>query len=309
MFVVVALGCLGVALLVHEGAHVIAARLLKVRVHRLAFGLGPRVLSRHLGGTDWVLRLLPVWAESAIETEAQRGRRWMVLLLFGPIASLAFGLGVLMLLYLTGTHVPVRLTIGEVQPGSEAARAQLLPGDRVEAVDGLPVETWRDLTLIIDESAGREVRLTVRRGAEQSLELVVTPRSGADGAGRIGISQQYVHRRLPLAEAATAAVQHAYFLVRDTAAAALKGRRVGPRGGGTSYDVDTVVRALAAVSLLLGLLHLTPLPPLDLGVALVALLERRRGAPFSLNQRAAIQLLGFALIAAAAVMVARSRLA
>lgn len=307
LFATVALCCLGIALAIHEIAHVLAARALGFKVQRWAFGAGPRLLRRCWAGVEVIFRLLPVWAESAIEAGPRRGGRWVLLLLTGPLASLLFGLLLLTALHLLGTHVPVPLTIGEVQPGSEAARAQLLPGDRVRATDGVALTSWSDLTLRIDQAQGQRLRLTLSREGSGELEVVVAPRAGGDGVGRIGVSQQYVHRKLGPADAVVAAFQLAVTTVRDLIEAAQTGRRIAPRGAGAGWSLDTLLRALAAVSILLGLLHLVPIPPLDAGVAALGAWERWRGRPLSPGQRAGLQLAGLALFAALALLVATSR--
>ncbi|MDQ3266938.1 MAG: M50 family metallopeptidase [Myxococcota bacterium] len=310
MFVLAALLSLGVALWVHEAGHVLAARVAGLRVHRLVFGLGPRLLTRWPGGMELVIRALPLWAESAVEVEPPgapvRSLRRALVLLCGPLVSLGFGLSVLTGLHLAGTHVVVPLTVGQIQPGSEAARAQLLPGDRVEAVNGAKVANWRELTEQIEEGTGTPLALSVRRG-EELREVSLIPRPDAEGSGRIGISQQYVFRRLPLGEAVESSALHAWSVVRDVVVGALTPRRFSPRQLGTGWGLDRWLRALASVSVVLGALHLVPLPPLDTGAALLALWERRRGAPYSPTQRAAIQLLGFLLLAALAVVAALFR--
>ncbi len=310
MFVLAALVSLGVALWVHEAGHVLTARLVGLRVHRLVFGLGPRLLTRWPGGMELVIRALPLWAESAVEVETpdapgRPGRRALVLLC-GPLISLAFGLSVLTGLHLAGTHVVVPLTVGQIQPGSEAARAQLLPGDRVEQVNGASVANWRELTERIEEGSGTPLALSIRRG-ESQLEVSLVPRPDAEGMGRIGISQQYVFRRLPLGEAVESAALHSWSVVRDVVVGALTPRRFSPRELSTGWGLDRWLRALASVSVLLGALHLVPLPPLDTGAALLALAERRRRAPYSPTQRAAIQLGGFLLLAGLAVAAALFR--
>ena len=69
------------------------------------------------------------------------------------------------------------LRIRSVPPGSAAARAGLVPGDIVTAVDGVPVDRliwWGLQTLLLDRPPGTHVRLGVDRGGQHvSADLVV----------------------------------------------------------------------------------------------------------------------------------------
>lgn len=133
---------LGGLLTLHELGHLVAARLLGVRVPRFVFGFGPPLVSFRLWGTQYVLAAVPLGATAHMQGMnphradvdeaagfAARGPLLRILIILaGPLANYALALGVLFALYTSGTHVVVPLTVGTVQPGSEAARAQLLPG-------------------------------------------------------------------------------------------------------------------------------------------------------------------------------------
>lgn len=303
---------LGLALVVHELGHALAARLLGVPIHRFTLGLGPTLLTRwSRRGTQVVLKLFPAWASAELEgpdDDAPPRPVWrrVLVLLSGPVSSAAFAWVLLFGLYLVGTHVPVPLTIGVVMPGMEAARAQLRPGDQVRAVDGVVVESWSDLVERIDAAPGREVRLELLR-EDQPVEVLVRPRASEDGGGRLGISQQYVFRRHQPREAAAAAVHHVVRTAMETAQLVIRfgnplpgtATRLGvPRQvmDATTSGVDAAVRAQAALSLLLGLFHLLPLPPLDAGALLILSIEYRRHRRIRPGVRIAVQLGGFVVL-------------
>lgn len=62
----------------------------------------------------------------------------------------------------------------ECDTPSPAVAAGLRPDDRITAIDGQPVTGWADIRDAISASPGRELTLSVERGAEQ-LELRLTP--------------------------------------------------------------------------------------------------------------------------------------
>lgn len=78
----------------------------------------------------------------------------------------------------------------EVEPGSPAAQAGLRAGDIVRRFDGQPVETIRQLTRMVGDTAiGREVRLDVWRGGRRlfldvTIGAVPTPEEQARGPRR-----------------------------------------------------------------------------------------------------------------------------
>jgi hypothetical protein len=68
--------------------------------------------------------------------------------------------------------------VSEVQPGSAAERAGLMPNDLIKAIDGRPVDDFEGLTKeIATKNVGDSVRLTVMRstpiGPPQDLEVTV----------------------------------------------------------------------------------------------------------------------------------------
>lgn len=311
---------LGVGLVFHELGHALAARLLGVPIHRFTLGLGPTLLTRwSRRGTQVVLKLLPAWASAELEgpdddAPARPVWRRVVVLLAGPLASAAFAYALLFGLYLAGTHVPVPLTVGVVMPGMEAARAGLRPGDLVRAVDGEPVASWSELVARIDGAPGRDLGLELIRDGSP-VEVRVRPRPSEDGGGRIGISQQYVLRTHSAREAVGAAWNHVVRTSLETVQLAIRfgsplpgtTTRLGvPRQvmDAATTGVDAVVRAQAAVSLLLGLFHLLPIPPLDAGALVFLAVEARRQRRIRPGVRIAIQLTGFLVLGVALVGLA-----
>ncbi|HYH98417.1 site-2 protease family protein, partial [Hyalangium sp.] len=177
MYALLALLALGLLLAVHELGHLLAARLLGVRVPRFSLGFGPPLLSFRLLGTEYVIAAIPIGAAATLHGmnphtpgldpadpqsySAQRPWKRVLITLAGSLANYLFALGVLFTLYTSGTHVVVPLTVGTVTPGSEAARAQLLPGDRIRSVDGHAVKGWSEFVELIGRSPGQERTLVV----------------------------------------------------------------------------------------------------------------------------------------------------
>jgi regulator of sigma E protease len=318
----VALIALGALVLVHELGHLVAARAVGARAVVFSIGLSLPLYGFRALGQRWVLGAIPWGGWLRLEgenpyqapapgvpevtfSELSPARRAFVFLA-GPAASLVLGLLLLIALHVGGTHVPVPMTVGAVELGSEAARAALRPGDVILAVDGTPVQRWGALTRVLGARVGQPTTLRIRRG-ETSLEVVVQPTSAGHGRGHIGVVEQYVFSREPPTRAVAVALRHAAQLIRQSAAwaaglfhppedtgqpgaAALLLRRLA-----SVESLDGLLRALAAASLALGLLYLLPLPALDGGRLLLTLWERLRGHPLDARLQTTLQLLSLLL--------------
>jgi regulator of sigma E protease len=326
----VALIALGVLVLVHEFAHLVAARAVGARAVVFSIGLGLPLYGFRGLGQRWVLGAIP-WggwlrlegenpyepASGVTFSELSPARR-MLVFLAGPLASLLLGVLLLSGLHAVGTYVPVPMTVGAVEPGSEAARVQLRLGDVLESVDGMPVTRWKALTAALAAHAGQAVTLGLRRG-NTPLVVSVQPTSDTHGRGHLGVAQAYVFAKEPLRRAFGSGLRHGLQLARQTASWTADLFR-GPDGSAPGAaavllrrlaaieSLDGVARALAAASIALGFLYLLPLPALDGGRLLLTLWEGLRGRPLEARVQTTLQLVSLLLAVAAVGWVALNEL-
>jgi regulator of sigma E protease len=321
---------LGLLVALHELGHLVAARLCRMKVERFAVGFGPPLLATRRRGTQYSLRAIPFGGfvrvagmEAAGEGPPGPGSfrsrpRWQraLVLVSGSALNYLCALALLFALYAGGRRVPVPGTVGEVTPGSEAARVQLRPGDVVEAVDGRPVREWSDLTRAVAEHAGPQLLvLAVRRG-DQALEVRAAPRPDEEGVPRLGVSQLYAYRQLTRREAAAYAVHHASSLVVEGLTATwgmLRGRPgatlEGPvtiaqrTAGAATSGADALVALLAAISVALAVFNLLPVPGLDGGRLVLLAIAAVRGKPADPRVEAVASAVGFFALIALAVWV------
>ncbi len=207
---------LGIVVAVHEYGHYIVAKWCGVHSDVFSLGFGPELYGWEDGkGTRWKVCLIPLGGyvkfrgdadaasarpdDEAIGqmTEAELaasfpraslGRRAMIVAA-GPVfnfvlAALIFG-GVAMISGLP-SEKPV---IGVVQEDTDGAKAGFLEGDRILAVDGASVETFRDFgTTVLDDTGGRREVEIERDGRRMVIpfEIIspVTLASVTDGAAR-----------------------------------------------------------------------------------------------------------------------------
>ncbi len=160
-----------------------------------------------LGETEWTLRLLPLGGfvrmlgqDDAAPSEALAaqgdprsyrsapvGKR-MVVISGGVVMNIIFGILFFMVAFLAGVKAEAPV-VGGVAPGSPAARAGIMAGDRIESIDGTPTATFTDVILGGAMHVGAQpLSITVDRGGER-LELKAVPEyEAAAGLQRLGIA-------------------------------------------------------------------------------------------------------------------------
>jgi regulator of sigma E protease len=184
--------------------------------------------------------------------------------------------------------------VATVAESSAAARAGLLPGDRIVALDGQPVSRFDQVQRHIQPRAGQQVAVTVARG-DRELELRATPVArDSDGRGMLGVSggAATLERLGPFAALWAGVVQ-----TWDVSAQTLVGLGemiTGSRGtedlggplriaelSGQAADLGLapLVTFIAVLSVNLALINLFPIPVLDGGHLLFYALEAIRGRP------------------------------
>ncbi|MFI5308673.1 MAG: site-2 protease family protein [Polyangiales bacterium] len=198
----------GVLVFVHELGHFLWARVFGVRVLRFSLGFGPRIAGFQRGGTDYVISALPLGGYVRMLGENPRDEirpadevgsiahqsiwRRFVIAVGGPLMSLTFPVLLYFVVFLGDTRLTPS-TIGLVLPNRPAS-GKLLPGDQVVEIDGAPIETFYDLTRIVERSPGKPLRFAVQRNGkrvEETIEPVADfaelPLEVRKRVGRIGI--------------------------------------------------------------------------------------------------------------------------
>ncbi|WP_144641468.1 RIP metalloprotease RseP [Bordetella genomosp. 13] len=181
---------LGVLITFHELGHYWVARLCGVRVLRFSVGFG-KVLLRRIdrNGTEWAISAIPLGgyvkmqddapvgapaSEVAQSFNAQSVGRRFAIVAAGPVFNLVLAVFLYACLNIAGTQEPAPI-LAQPAAGSAAAQAGVQGGDRVEAVDGKPVESWNDARwhLLDVLSSGGKAVLDVRTqaGAAQQRTL------------------------------------------------------------------------------------------------------------------------------------------
>ncbi|MGD2062514.1 MAG: RIP metalloprotease RseP [Nitrospirota bacterium] len=205
-----------------------------------------------------------------------------------------------------GARPALPAVVGSVQAEMPAAAAGLATGDRIVAIDGRPIESWRQMALIIRSHPGEQLDLQVARdGAvfETTIVPATVDNEQADledepeQIGRIGIGsgdfppEYYGTRRLGPVAAVSSAVDRTVDLTslvvrgmvklfqREIPAETIGGpiMIVQAAGEQAKRGVADLIFFMAVISINLGLLNLLPIPILDGGHLLIYAIEAITG--------------------------------
>ena len=198
-YVVSAVVALGALIFIHELGHFLVAKAMGVGVERFSLGFGPRIVSFRGGETEYCISIVPLGGYVKMTGEEAHGEDaihpttegptpdpaksfaakplWArALIVFaGPGMNFVLAAAIFAVMF-TAIGVPVvDPTIGRVTPDSAAAQAGLRLRDQVVAIDGKPIEHWREIDDVVTQGGGRALAFTVvRDGARQ--DVTVTPR-------------------------------------------------------------------------------------------------------------------------------------
>lgn len=211
MSVVYFLLLVGVLVVIHEFGHFLAAKLLGMEVQRFSVGFGRPLFRVRHRETEYQIAVIPLGGYVSIlgedvsdEVPPERAARsfharplWqrLVVVFAGPAANLLLPVLIYFFFFASHSTLPAAV-VGDVLPGSPAARAGIEPGDRILAIDGDGVSYWEEVERRVQGGIGEELRLRLERG-DRTLEKYIVPveqtlrtRDGrATRQGIIGITQ------------------------------------------------------------------------------------------------------------------------
>ncbi len=158
---------IGVLVWVHELGHFLLAKLFGVKVEVFSIGFGPALFKKTLGETEYRLSVIPLggYVKMHGEEESSKDPRsfsakpnWQKILIAfaGPLFNLVFAVLVFSFLFTLPKKVPTYLeqapVVGHVVKGSPAETLGIKTGDRILEINGVKVNTWKDLERAITQA-------------------------------------------------------------------------------------------------------------------------------------------------------------
>lgn len=199
---------LGVLIFVHELGHFLAAKACGIRVLKFSLGFGSPVgigrfrLRWVRGHTEYMVGWIPLGGfvkmlgetpdpEAAPELAAHPNETleakplWqkLIVIFAGPAMNLLLPVAIYTGILAVG-FPQADSVIGEVEIGSPAAAAGLRPNDRVTAIDGTPVQWWRQINDALSAHTSGELAMQYERdGVEGIARVSIESRKEPDAFG------------------------------------------------------------------------------------------------------------------------------
>ena len=215
-----------------------------------------------------------------------------------------------------GFRAWVDAAVGRVKPNSPAAIAGMRTGDRIVAVNGVPISQLVEFDAAIDKAKGAPIALDLQRGDTRIHTTLPAAKFDVQDPYRGFIPPTEI-KKLSLVPALQDSVRENIKQVRYTFVTL--GRLV--RAEGSMKELSgpisiarisgemlrrgwmAVVALMAMISLQLGVMNLLPIPVLDGGHIMVLLVEGAVRRDLSVRVKERITQVGFAVLAALMIVV------
>jgi regulator of sigma E protease len=332
---------LSILVVVHEFGHFITARFFGVKVHEFSVGFGPLIGKFVRNGIQYSFRWILLGGfvkiagmDIALEGEAgeepvrpqesfQHQELWkrICIIAAGPIFNLLLAM---VLIFVTAAFIglPSKVenysaVVEQALPGTPAFDAGIKPGDRLVAINGEPINDWRDISKLVQKYGQKPLEVRIERQA-QIITKTLTPIRVND-VYMIGINAIPVYQRTSVGEALKMAVVHPWLYMEGYIKyfgmmfkGKVQGKFMGPIGMVAvveqmtkvhPYNIFSFAIQICLFLFLFNMLPL-PLPLLDGGWIVIMLLERLFRKEFSVEQKAFAQMVGLVAVIVLGIWIA-----
>lgn len=326
---------LGLLIFIHELGHFLLARVFGVGIETFSLGYGTRLFGKKVGRTDYRISLLPLGGyvkmvgeepgseippeDLPISFTHQHVVKRMLIVAAGPIFNIFLAIVLLFGLFQVSGLIMYQPEVGSVRAGGPADDAGLQTGDMILEINGIPVQSWDEITQLISESDLKPLSLKILR-EDNALVKMVTPERvvsqnlfGEDIERimiGIGIGEKTFTRELSVIEAFAESIDRTYYITKLTFLSVIKliqgtlsiKTLGGPimiaemAGQNAKAGMTSLTAFIALISINLAILNLLPIPVLDGGHLLFFFFELILRRPVSLRVREIAQQAGMFLL-------------
>lgn len=327
---------LGILISFHELGHFIVARLFGVGVEKFSIGFGPKIFGKRIGNTDYCVSAIPLGGfvkmvgedpnadvspdDISVSFTHKHVLKRILIVAAGPFFNLLLAMIIFFGMFqIYGTFI-LEPSIGEVKENSPAFREGLETGDRILAINEIPIERWEVLAKIISESNGEELVLHIQRNesiivANVKPELITSKNIFGEDFQRyvIGItsSGNGFSKQLNFFQAFSESIIQTYNISKLTIVSIVKliqgtistKTLGGPlmiaqmAGQQAEEGISNLLFFIALLSINLAIINFLPIPVLDGGHLVFFFIEAATGRPVNVKFREIAQQVGiFVLI-------------
>ncbi|MGN0621450.1 MAG: M50 family metallopeptidase [Porcipelethomonas sp.] len=321
----------GILIFIHESGHFIAAKLCGIRVNKFAIGMGPRLIKKTRGETEYSLRLIPVGGFCAMEgedSESDNDRAfnkkpvWQRIIVVAAGAFMNIVLGFILVIITTCmlTKIP-EMKIADFHTENENSEkivassyeTGLRENDEIIEIDGMHILTDSDFVYKLSSSDKETFDVVVKRNGQKiAIENVKFYNKETQSIIDFDI---YGREKNPVSvlsysfrETASTA-RLIWISVVDLISGKYGFRELsGPvglvnaigdaadAGENLKENVFSVLSLTIFITINLGIFNLLPIPGLDGGRLIFLFIEAVRRKPVKPEHEGAVHLIGMALL-------------
>lgn len=323
MTIVYALIMFCILVLVHEGGHFIAAKAVGVKVNEFAVGMGPVLLKKIKGETQYSVRLFPIGGFCAMEGEDDEsederafGKRpiWAkaIIIVAGSFMNLILAIVVLAcIVFYIGMPTTTVNGFSDVSPAREAG---LLSGDKIVSIEQHQVKSWNDITDAISKEKGEKITIGIdRNGQDLSFSMDLAKEEGT-GRKIVGILPEVSRNPFTALEKGAESTWIMTVKMVEVIGQLVTGEvstkeLTGPIGitvavsDSVRYGFIYVANLAALISLNLAIVNMLPFPALDGGRLVFLFIRKITGRAITDDIEAKVHFVGIMLLFALMIYV------
>ncbi|XCP83547.1 RIP metalloprotease RseP [Roseburia hominis] len=332
MGILLAILIFGFIVFFHELGHFLLARKNGIDVDEFWIGMGPTLIHKKVGNTDYCLKLFPIGGACMMGEDemddltpgsfnSKSPWRRISVIAAGPVFNfiLAF-ICAFVFICILGVDKPI---VSAVSEGGPAAEAGLEAGDRIVKMNGKSIHIFRDISIYNQFHQGEDVEVTYERDGKKETVLV-TPQVDETGYYLIGVTSSGYEKGSFFENVGYAAYELKYWIeVTIKSLGQLVTGKVGfdqlsgpvgvvdavdttykaSKSGGALLVFINMLRMAILLSANLGVMNLLPIPALDGGRLVFLILELIRGKRVPPEKEGYVHLAGMAVLLCLMVLV------
>lgn len=180
--VIIAILFFELIIIVHEGGHFAAARLMKIKVNEFSIGMGPKIFSFTKGETKYSLRWILFGGYCSMEGEDEESESngsfssksvpaRMLVVVAGAFMNLLLGFLIIVCI-ISSQNLVGTPTIAKFDDNAASELSGLMVGDTIKSIDGMRVFTATDVETGLTRSRDDTLSVTVERnGKTETLDV------------------------------------------------------------------------------------------------------------------------------------------
>lgn len=303
MNLILAFLILGLVIFVHELGHFLVAKAVKAPVYKFAIGMGPVMLSKTIGETEYSIRWIPLggFVQLELEEEFESGEesafRKLSIFKRGAVyfagALFNFILAFILILGISFYSGYPSTTIGRIYDESPAKQSGLQVGDSIVSINNKSIKSWEEIPSIVSQNPDTELSFKVKRGPKIEIINIKPELDKESGNYIIGITPEYKKDFVKSLKSGVVStiynIKSTYTGLVDVLTGIFNSEKdtaselSGPIGTIQVITEQTKEGLLPSIMLIisttisLGVFNLLPVPGLDGGKILLLIIEFLRG--------------------------------